>query len=59
MGIQPGSFKLRPIATDKVLLELRSLCPQKATGLDSIEPRFLKDGAELLAPIIQHIINYQ
>ena len=30
----------------------------KATGLDNISARLLKDAADLIAPFIAHIINF-
>ena len=56
-GIAPGNFNLKPVSTDYVYRELCNINPQKSTGLDQIFPRFLKDGAKQLAPILQHIIN--
>ena len=29
----------------------------KATGLDDVSPRFVKDGARVIAPMITHIVN--
>ena len=36
---------------------LKGLNSAKATGLDNISARFLKDAADLIAPFIAHIIN--
>ena len=57
MGINLGNFKLKPLSTEHILRELLSLNHRKATGLDNTAPRFLKEGAHQLAPIIRHIIN--
>ena len=56
-NIKPGQFKLKQLSTEKILQELNTLNPQKATGLDNIASRFIKDGASQLAPIVKHIIN--
>ena len=56
-GVKPGMSKLKTVSEDFVLKELMGINPQKSTGLDGIAPRFLKDGANQLAPIITHIIN--
>ena len=36
---------------------LKGLNSAKATGLDNISARFLKDAADLIAPFIAHVIN--
>ena len=56
-GIIPGSFKLQPVSEEFIRKELNGLDPKKSTGLDNISPKFLKEGAEQLAPIISHIVN--
>ncbi len=40
-----------------VLEKLQNLNSSKATGLDNIPARFLKDAAEVITPCITHIIN--
>ena len=56
-GIQPGALKLTKVNTDFVSQELSSLNSQKATGLDGIAPKFLKDSASIISPVVTHIIN--
>ena len=56
-GIQPGAYKLSAITQDFVFKELNSMNPQKATGMDNISPKFLKDSASIIAPTVTHIIN--
>ena len=56
-GIQPGTFKLAEVSQHFIFKELNSLNPQKATGMDNISPKFLKDSASVITPAITHIIN--
>ena len=57
-GIHEGSFVLTPVSRVFILGQLRSLKPDKSTGLDNIPARFLKDGADMLADPIAHIVNF-
>ena len=52
-----GEFTLREVDVEFIFDELSKLNVNKAVGLDDIGPRFLKDGAEQLAPIVAHIVN--
>ena len=56
-GIRGPSFTLMPVSRHFVLQQLNYVDPRKSTGLDDISPRFLKDGAAVLAEPICHIIN--
>ncbi len=56
-GISQNDFVLEKVSVDFVFDELSSMNISKSCGLDDIAPRFLKDGAHQLAPIITHIIN--
>lgn len=40
-----------------VLEQLKCLKPNKAVGLDHISSMLLKDGAEVVAPVLMYIIN--
>ena len=40
-----------------MLKELLKLNPNKSTGIDNIQAKFLKDGAHELKGVINHIIN--
>ena len=55
--ITPGAFKLSEVTEDQVNKELLNLDSTKSIGLDNISPKFLKAGAQQLAPKIAHIIN--
>ena len=56
-GVSSIAFELRDIDEEFIYDELCSLNIHKAVGLDDIAPRFLKDGAKQLSPIITHIVN--
>jgi hypothetical protein len=57
LGVSPSMFKLQQVSSTFVKNQLNGLNPQKSTGLDTISPRFLKDGADNLTNIITHLIN--
>lgn len=40
-----------------MLKKLKELNPSKATGLDNIPTRFLRDAADSLTPCIMHMVN--
>ena len=46
-----------PVSRHFILQQLDSFDPKKSTGLDGLSPRFLKDGADVLAEPIGHIVN--
>lgn len=52
-----GEFSLREVDVEFVYQELSNLDVNKSVGPDDISPRFLKDGAEQLSPVITHIVN--
>ena len=56
-GITPKSCKPITVSEDFIYKELKSLNPSKATGIDDINPIFLRDGAELIKGAVTHIIN--
>ena len=56
-GITPGHFTIKPVSLEYIRRELLKMNPLKATGIDGISPRFLKDGANQLAPVLQHVLN--
>ena len=57
LGVRKNGFKLTPVTTEEVCKKLSALNPNKATGHDKIPPRFLRDSAVTIAPLITHIIN--
>ena len=56
-NIIPKSKKFVPVTEEFVLRELLKLNPNKSTGIDNIQAKFLKDGAHELKGVITHIIN--
>ena len=56
-GIQTGGFLFEKVSEALVLEKLQRLDGSKATGLDSIPSRFLRDAAEIITPCITHIVN--
>ena len=56
-GVIPNSFVLQPVTEEFIYTELTGLKVHKGAGLDGIAPKFLKDGARQLTPLITHIVN--
>ena len=52
-----NSFTLQSVTENFVYNELRKLNPNKSTGLDGINARFLKDGATELKYVLTFIVN--
>ena len=52
-----NSFNFSTVGEEKIENLLNGLTASKATGLDSLSVRFLKDGAEVIACPLAHIIN--
>ena len=53
----PKSFKISRVSVQFVHKELMNLNPHKSTGIDNIQSKFLKDGANEIKHILTHIIN--
>ena len=51
------SFTLTPVSRGFILKQLRSLNPNKAIGLDGVSSRFLRDGADVIAEPVCHLVN--
>ena len=56
-GVTPNAFCLKEVNVDNINIILNSMSANKATGLDDLSPRFVKDGARVIAPMITHIVN--
>ena len=56
-GAKKRYFKFSPIREEDILKSLHSLNVGKATGLDGLSARFLKDGANKISSAIAHIIK--
>ena len=50
-------FSLQPISERFILKQLRDLKVKKATGLDGVPARFLKDSAVVIAPTVTFLVN--
>ena len=57
LGVKASSFSLVKVTTEKVTKMLQELNVKKATGLDGISARLLRDAAVVIAPYATHIIN--
>ena len=53
----PNSYSFSIVSENKVLKYLNSLGINKATGLDGIPSRFVRDGALIIACPLTHVIN--
>ena len=53
----PNSFSFSIVSENKVLKYLNSLGINKATGLDDIPSRFVRDGASIIACPLTNVIN--
>ena len=56
-GILPNSFSFSIVSENRILKYLNNLSANKATGLDGIPSRFIKDGASIIASPLTHVIN--
>ena len=56
-GVVENSFHFLTVGEEEIENLLNGLTASKATGLDSSPARFLKDGAEVIACPLAHIIN--
>ena len=57
LNVSENSFLLKSVSHELIVRILSSMSPCKATGLDNIPARFVKDGAEIIAQPVRHIIN--
>ena len=56
-GVKPNSYSLSVVSESKVLKYLTALSVDKATGLDGIPSRFVRDSASIIVCPLTHIIN--
>ena len=56
-GVVENSFHFLTVGEEEIENLLNGLTANKATGLDSLPARFLKDGTEVIACPLAHIIN--
>ena len=57
LGVKPNNFSFKPASIESIAKLLKSLKCAKATGLDNIAARFLRDAADLIAPLVAYIVN--
>ena len=57
LGHATFTFKFQSVSKERVSRALAQLNPSKAPGQDNFSPRFLKDGATMIAEPLAHIIN--
>ena len=57
LGISDNKFELSHISEEKMPKYLTNLSPNKASGIDNLSARFLKDGANVLALPISQLCN--
>ena len=55
--MSPNTFDLSPVSNEKIIEMLSSLSTNKATGMDHIPARFLKDSGNVIGEVIAHIIH--
>ncbi len=56
-NVSANAFTIRPVLEEKVKASLSSLSVNKATGLDLIPSRFLRDSGGVTSSILTYIIN--
>ena len=56
-GVKPNSYSFSEVSENKVLKYLNVLSVNKATGLDGISSRFVKESASIIVCPLTHVIN--
>ena len=56
LGLLPSKFKFSNVTEDHVLKLLKEMNVDKAAGIDNLSGKFLKDGANILAKSLNHVI---
>ena len=56
-GVKLDSYSFSIVSEEKCFKYINSLSPNKATGLDGIPSRFIRDSAPMIAHPLSHIIN--
>ena len=57
LSVNSSSFCFSEVSENNILSILYKLNSSKITGLDLLSPRFIKDGAKLIASPLTHILN--
>ena len=56
-GVIKGEFRFKLMTESEILKHLKKVNINKATGLDQLPARFLRDGADVIVPAFTHIVN--
>ena len=56
-GVMPNSYYVSIMTENTILKHLNKLGINKATSLDGIPPRFVRDSASLIACPLTHVVN--
>ena len=56
LGLLPSKFKFSNVNEDQVLQLLKDMNVDKAAGIDNLSGKFLKDGANILAKVLNYVI---
>ena len=56
-GVKPNDYSFPIVSENKILKCLGRLSAKKATGLDGIPARFVRDSASIIACPLRHVIN--
>ena len=51
------SFKIKEVSENVVLKILQNINSSKATGLEQLSHKFIKDGADIIMSALTHILN--
>ncbi len=53
-----STFSFCKVSVEEIKIMLEQLQVFKATGLDGIPEKFLRDAATIIAPTVAHIVNF-
>ena len=56
-GVKPNDYSFSVVSENKILKYLNNLSAKKATGLDGIPARFVRDSASIIVCPLSHVIN--
>ena len=56
-GVKPNDYSFSVVSENKILTYLNNLSAKKATGLDGIPARFVRDSASIIVCPLSHVIN--
>lgn len=56
-GAKPNSYSFSIVSENRILKYLNNISAKKATGLEGIPARFVRNGASIIACPLTHVIN--